>query len=77
MTLIKYRESYILKNLERDIAAFTECTLKINTVGSNPAAKPFKERTDRIAYELNRMINYFNLWNDLQKYWAYLLPIFQ
>ena len=76
MSPVKYRESFILKNLGRDLSNFTECLLKINSIASNPAAKSFKERIERLMKELNRILHFFNLWNDLQKYWAYLLPIF-
>lgn len=76
LSAVRYRDSYILKNLQRDLSNFTECTLKINSIASNPAARTFKERIERILKELNRINYFFSMWNDLQKFWAYLLPIF-
>ena len=77
LSVVKYRDSFILKNLSRDLSNFTECAMKINSISSNPAAKTFRERIDRLLKELNKILHFFTLWIDLQKYWAYLLPIFK
>ena len=76
LTVCKYKDSFIFKNLLRDMSNFTECALKINSIGHNSSAKFFKERIERLQKELSRITHFYTIWNDLQKYWAYLLPIF-
>lgn len=56
---------------------FTECELKITSISHNTSAKIFKERIERLLKDTRRMLYFFQIWNDLQKYWAYLLPIFK
>ena len=65
LSVSKFRDSFVLKNLSHDLANFTECTLKVNTILGNPAAKTFRERIDRLLKELNRILHFFNLWSDL------------
>jgi len=76
MTAIKYKDCKILKHLPRDMASFIECELKIVSLSHNSYAKIFKERIERLMKDLKRITYFFSVWNDLQKYWAYLLPIF-
>ena len=65
LNVSKFKDSFVLKNLNHDLANFTECTLKINTILGNPAAKAFRERIERLLKELNRIIHFYNLWSDL------------
>lgn len=53
---VKYKESFILKNLTRDMSNFTECSLKVNSISHNSSARVFKERIERLSKELNRII---------------------
>ena len=76
LVVVKYKDCYILKNLNKDIANFVECDIKILSLSQNPYAKIYKDRIDRLIKELKRIISTFTTWIDLQKYWAYLLPIF-
>ena len=48
MTAVRYKDSMILKNLPRDMANFTECDLKINSIAHNVFARFFKERIERL-----------------------------
>lgn len=76
LTAVKYKDSKILKHLVRDMANFTECNLKVSSLTHNNHAKIYKERIERISKDLKRITHFYSIWNDLQKYWAYLLPIF-
>ena len=76
LTAVKYKDAMILKHLPRDMAIFTECNLKITSLSHNSYAKKFKDKIEQISKDLKRITYFFQVWNDLQKYWAYLLPIF-
>ena len=67
----------ILRGLEDDLAQFQECDLKVSSIAHNQFAKVFKDRLDRIGRDLRFLIEFYSVWKDLQKYWAYLLPIFE
>lgn len=58
------------------MANFVECDLKITSIAHNAYARIFKDRIEHVQKDLKRIIYFFQVWNDLQKYWAYLLPIF-
>ena len=76
LTAHKYKDALILKNLQKDMANFIECDLKITSISHNTYARIYKDRIEVIQKDLKRMIHFFQVWHDLQKYWAYLLPIF-
>lgn len=76
LVAVKYKDSMILKHLPRDMSNFAESNLKISSLSHNTHAKIYKERIERISKDLKSIIHFYQIWNDLQKYWAYLLPIF-
>ena len=49
----------------------------MTSIQHNTFARYYRERIDRLCLELKKIIQFFTLWKDLQKYWAYLLPIFE
>lgn len=66
-----------MRNLEEDLAQFAEAELKCTSIGHNAFAKHHRDKIEVITKDLRYLIAFFTVWRDLQKYWAYLLPIFE
>ena len=73
----KETKSYILKGIEEDLNVFKECELRLTAIAYNPFAKIYRDRIERLVKDLKFFIDFYNCWRDVQKYWAYLLPIFK
>ena len=72
----KETKSYVLKNVDEDLALFKECELRIISIAYNSYAKIYKDKIERLLKDLKFVVNFFTHWKDVQKYWAYLMPIY-
>ena len=59
------------------MALFKEYELRVVSIASNPYARIYKYKTERVLAELKAVVNFYTYWRDVQKYWAYLLPVFK
>lgn len=66
----------MLKGVDEDLATFRECELRIVAIAYSTYAKIFRDKIERLLKELKFVLNFFSYWKEVQKYWAYLLPIF-
>ena len=75
----QYKEtnSFVLKNVDEDLEIFKECDLRIVSIAYNTYSKIYKDKIEGLQKEVRFVVNFFTYWKDVQKYWAYLLPIFQ
>jgi len=76
---VQYKDTgtYILRGIDDDLAVFEECNTKVASITQNVFARVFKDKVERLSKELGFMIEFFTTWKNLQKYWAYLMPIFE
>lgn len=71
-----YQGSFLLQDVEVDLAIIKECQLKANSISQSAYSKRFRESIDRLVIILRTMVKFYTAWKGMQKLWAYMTPIF-
>ena len=66
----------IIKEPELVSQKFEECLVKAQSLKGNPFAQHLIERVLKVEKDINNILNNYEKWEQIQKSWLYLEPIY-